>query len=46
MVGPKKQDFWPKINTLESGIDVGPRFINFGFFSRPYRLIREYIEVI
>ena len=32
--------------TLESGIDIGPTFINFGFFSRPYGLIREYIEVI
>ena len=32
--------------TLESGIDVGPTLINFGFFSRPYGLIREYIEVI
>ena len=30
-------------NTLASGIDVGPTFINFGFFSRPYGLIREYI---
>ena len=37
---PKKTD------TLESGIDVGPTFINFGFFSRPYGLIREYIKVI
>ena len=32
--------------TLASGIDVGPTFINFGFFSRPYGLIREYIKVI
>ena len=30
--------------TLDSGIDVGPIFINFGFFSRRYDgLIREYI---
>ena len=36
-------DFCP---TLASGIDVGPTFINFGFFSRPYGLIREYIKVI
>ena len=26
--------------------DVGPTFINFEFFSRPYGLIREYIKVI
>ena len=32
--------------TLASGIDVGPTFINFGFFSRSYGLIREYIKVI
>ena len=32
--------------TLASRIDVGPTFINFGFFSRPYGLIREYIKVI
>jgi hypothetical protein len=32
--------------TLASGIDVGPTFINFGFFSRPYGLIREYIKVV
>jgi hypothetical protein len=32
--------------TLASGIDIGPTFINFGFFSRPYSLIREYIKVI
>ena len=32
--------------TLASGIDVGSTFINFGFFSRPYGLIREYIKVI
>ena len=32
--------------TLASGIDVGPTFINFGFFSKPYSLIREYIKVI
>ena len=32
--------------TLASGIDVGPTFINFGFFSRPYSLIRKYIKVI
>ena len=31
---------------LASGIDVGPMFINFGFFYRPYGLIREYIMVI
>ena len=30
--------------TLASGIDVGPTFINFGFFSRPFGLIREYIH--
>ena len=34
------------LNTLYSGINVGPTFINFGFFSRPYGLIREYIKVI
>ena len=34
------------MNTLDSGIDVGPTFMNFGFFSRPYGLIREYIKVI
>ena len=28
---------WP---TLNSGIDVGPSFINFGFFSKPYGLIK------
>ena len=33
-------------NTLASRIDVGPTFINFGFFSRPYGLIREYLKVI
>ena len=33
-------------STLASGIDVGPTFINFEFFSRPYSLIREYIKVI
>ena len=27
--------------TLDSGIDVGPTFIKFAFFSRPYCLIRE-----
>ena len=27
--------------TLDSGIDVGPRFINFGFFSWPYGLIKS-----
>ena len=32
--------------TLASGNDVGPTFINFGFFSRPYGLIREYIKII
>jgi hypothetical protein len=32
--------------TLASGIDVGPTFINFGFFSRPCGLIREYIKVV
>ena len=26
--------------TLQSGINVGPTFINFGFFSRPYSLIK------
>ena len=34
------------LTTLASGIDVGPMFINFGFFSRPYSLIRDYIKVI
>ena len=34
------------LTTLASGINVGPTFINFGFFSRPYSLIREYIKVI
>jgi hypothetical protein len=34
------------LGTLESGINVGPTFINFGSFSRPYGLIREYIKVI
>ena len=33
-------------STLASGIDVGPTFNNFGFLSRPYSLIREYIDVI
>ena len=37
---------WENVYTLASGIDVGPTFINFGFFSRPYGLIREYINVI
>ena len=32
--------------TLDSEIDVGPTFISFECFSRPYGLIREYIEVI
>ena len=32
--------------TLASGIDVCPTLIHFGFFSRPYGLIREYIKVI
>jgi hypothetical protein len=31
--------------TLATGIDVGPTFINFGIFSRPYGLIREYIKL-
>ena len=35
-----------KFCTRDSGIDVGPTLINFGFFSRPYGLIREYIRVI
>ena len=35
-----------ELGTLDSGIDVGPTFINFGFFPRPYGLIREYIKVI
>ena len=26
--------------SLDSGINVGPTFINFGFFSRPYSLIK------
>ena len=26
--------------TLQSGINVGPTFINFGFFSKPYSLIK------
>jgi hypothetical protein len=30
----------PHDGTLASRIDVGPTFINFGFFSRPYGLIR------
>ena len=34
------------LTTLESLIDVGPTLINFGLFSRPYGLIREYIKVI
>ena len=34
------------VHTLASGIDVSPTFINFGLFSRPYGLIREYINVI
>ena len=29
------------ISTLDSRIDVGLTFINFGYFSRPYCLIRE-----
>ena len=29
------------ILTLASGIDVGPTFINFGLFARPYRLIKS-----
>ena len=37
--------FSQTIITLTSGIGVGPRFINFGFFSRPYGLIREYIKL-
>ena len=32
--------------TLDSGIEVGPTFINFAFFSRPYVLIRDYIKII
>ena len=31
---------YPKYYTLASGIDVGPTFINFDFFSRPYSLIK------
>ena len=27
-------------STLQSGINVGPTFINFGFYSRPYSLIK------
>ena len=38
--------FLQKHSTLDSEIDVGPKFINFGFFSRPYGLIRDYIKVI
>ena len=34
------------MTTLQSGINVGPMFINFGFFSRPYCLIRQQIKVI
>ena len=41
-----KDSFWWGQTTLDSGIDVGPTFINFGFFSRPYGNIREYIKVI
>jgi hypothetical protein len=29
------------IFNLDSGIQVGPTFINFGFFSKPYCLIKE-----
>ena len=34
------------LSTLDSRIDIGPTFINFGLFSRSYNLIREYIKVI
>ena len=34
-----KSHFTPP--TLDSGIDVGPTFINFRFFFRPYCLIKE-----
>ena len=27
-------------STLQSGINIGPTFINFGFYSRPYSLIK------
>ena len=30
----------PLKSTLQSGINVGPTLINFGFFSRPYNLIK------
>ena len=41
-----KASYEAPLTTLASGIDVGPMFINFGFFSRPYGLIREYRKVI
>jgi hypothetical protein len=36
-----------RVSTLVSGIIVGPRLINFGFFSRPYSLSKgpTFIEV-
>ena len=36
----QKHDFLIRNNTLESGINIGPTFINFGFISRPYSLIK------
>ena len=39
-------DFYACRCTLASGIDIGPTFIDFGFFCRPNSLIREYINVI
>ena len=41
-----KQSLVREALTVDSGIDVGPTFINFGLFSRPYGLFREYIKVI
>ena len=43
------QPLWPELfkqyfvnsNTLDSEINVGPMFINFGIFSRPYGLIKR-----
>jgi hypothetical protein len=31
----------PDVDTLDSEIDKGPKFIDSGFFSRPYCLIKE-----
>ena len=37
----QKKEKPKNVHTLQSGINVGPTFINFEFFSRPYSLIKD-----